>query len=117
MRYRGKLRQDLSRCLIGGPIDFLMLQEHHLTESRIRLCGSLLQRHAEVFWSPAFGPHGIQGGVCISIADSWRSAILDRGVIVPVHAQWIIFCWGQLRVGLLNIYAPNHASARAMFWS
>ena len=68
--------------MIGGPIDFLLLQEHHLTESRIRQCGPLLQRHAEVFWSPVFGPHGIQGGVCILIADSWRSAILDRGVIM-----------------------------------
>ena len=36
---------------------------------------------------------------------------------MPGRAQWILFCWGQLRVGLLNIYAPNHASARATFWS
>ena len=32
-------------------------------------------------------------------------------------AQWILFHWGQLRVGLLNIYVSNHASARATFWS
>ena len=82
--------------MIGGPIDFLMLQEHHLTEIHIWQCGPLLHRHTEVFWSPTFGPHGIQGEVCISIADSWRSAILDRGVIVSGRAQWIIFCLGQL---------------------
>ena len=113
MQYRGRLRQELARCLIGGLIDFLMLQEHHLTESRIRHCGSLLQRHAEVFWSPAFGPSGIQGGVCISIADTWRSAIVDR---VPGRAHWLLLQEGQLRIGLLNVYAPNHASARATFW-
>ena len=78
----------------GGPIDFLMLQEHHLTESRIRQCGPLLQRHAEVFWSPAFGPHGIQGGVCILIADSSQFVILERGIIVLGRAQRIIFCLG-----------------------
>ena len=71
LRYRGgRLRQELMRCLLGGSVDFLMLQEHHLTESRTRRCGQLLQRHTEVFWSGAFGPSGIQGGVCISIADS-----------------------------------------------
>ena len=72
MRYRGRLRQELSRCMVGGQIDCLMLQEHHLSESRIRRCGSLLARHSEVFWSASFGPSGVQGGVCISIADSWR---------------------------------------------
>ena len=36
---------------------------------------------------------------------------------MPGRAQWIVFLWGQLRVGLLNAYAPNHASACATFWS
>ena len=52
----------------------------------------------------------------MSIADSWRAAILDQGVIVQGRAQWMVLQWGQVRVGLLNIYAPNHASARAVFW-
>ena len=102
--------------MVGGQIDCLMLQEHHLSESRIRRCGSLLARHSEVFWSASFGPSGVQGGVCISIADSWRPAILERGIIVQGRAQWITLQWRQVRVGLLNIYAPNHASARAQFW-
>ena len=75
--------------MVGGQIDCLMLQEHHLSESRIRRCGSLLARHSDVFWSASFGPSGIQGGVCISIADSWRAAILERGIIVQGRAQWI----------------------------
>ena len=105
------------RCLLGGSVDFLMLQEHHLTESRTRRCGQLLQRHTEVFWSGAFGPSGIQGGVCISIADSWRSAVVDRGILIPGRAQWMLVQWGEIRLGLLNLYAPNHESARADFWS
>ena len=36
MRYRGRLQQELARCLVGGPLDVEMLQEHHLSESRIR---------------------------------------------------------------------------------
>ena len=116
-RYRGRLRQELMRCLIGGPVDFLMLQEHHLTESRTRRCGQLMPRHSEVFWSGSFGPSGTQGGICMSIADTWRDAILDRGIVVPGRAQWILLQWGEIRLGLLNLYAPNHASARTVFWT
>ena len=75
-----------------------------------------MQRHSEVFWLPAFGSSGIQGGVCISIADVWKSAIVDPGIVVPGHAQWLLLQWEQTRVGLLNLYASNHASARATFW-
>ena len=117
MRYRGRLRQELARCLIGGSIDLLLLQEHHLTERRIRSCGPLLRGHRDVFWSPAFGPSGSQGGVCMSIADTMRSTVLDRGVVVPGRAQWMLLQQGQLRIGVLNVYAPNHASARVEFWT
>ena len=117
MRYRGRLQQKLARCVVGGPIDFLMLQEHHLSERRIRQCGPILQRHSDVFWSASYGPSGTQGGVCISIGDSWRSAIVGRGIVVPGRAQWLLLQWGQQRLGMLNVYAPNHASARADFWS
>ena len=103
--------------MIGGPIDFLMLHEHHLSESRIRQCGPILQRNSYVCWSALYGPSGSQGGVCISIRDSWRSAIVERGIIVPGRAQWLVIQWGQQRLGMLNVYAPNHASARAVFWT
>ena len=105
------------RCLTCGTVDILMLQEHHLTESRTRRCGQLLHRHSEVFWSASFGPSGIQGGVCMSIADTWRDAIIDRGVVIPGRAQWMLFQWGEVRMGILNLYAPNHESARAEFWT
>ena len=63
--------QELARCLVGGPLDVVMLQEHHLSESRIKRCGKLLKGHGEAFWSAAFGPSGIQGGVCIPIVEPW----------------------------------------------
>ena len=88
-----------------------------MTESRTRRCGQLRPRHSEVFWSGSFGPSGTQGGVCISIADTWRSAILDRGVVVPGRAQWLLLQWGEVRLGLLNLYAPNHASAWIDLWT
>ena len=64
----------------------LLLQEHHLSESRIRRCGQLMHRQSETFWSVAFGTAGAQGGVCICIAESWRDAIVDRGIVVPGRA-------------------------------
>ena len=53
----------------------------------------------------------------MTIADSWQHAILDRGVIVPGRAQWITMQWQGRTIGFVNLYAPNHASARAKFWS
>ena len=116
LRTRGVLRQELQRCLVGGPIDMLLLQEHHLSESRIRRCGQLMHRQSETFWSAAFGTAGAQGGVCICIAESWRDAIVDRGIVVPGRAQWVIMQRGEVRFGILNLYAPNQSSARASFW-
>ena len=42
LRFRGRMRQELQSALVGGQIDMLMLQEHHLSESRTRRCGRLL---------------------------------------------------------------------------
>ena len=80
-------------------MDFLLVQEHHLCASRVRRCGSLLQGRSETFWFAAFGTGGAQGGVYISIAESWRSVVVDRGISVPSTAIWIaihmrMFVWG-----------------------
>ena len=109
--------QELARCLVGGPLDVVMLQEHHLSESRIRRCGKLLKGHGEALWLATFGPFGIQGGVYISIVELWDKVVLDRGVIVLGKAHWIIMQKGSMRLGFLNVYAPNHASPRGGFWS
>ena len=51
----------------------------------------------------------------MSIANTWWAAIIDRGIVIPGRAQLMMFQWGQVRLGLLNLYAPNHESARAEF--
>ena len=114
MRYRAKLRQELGQSLIGGPIDVLMLQEHHLSASRIQRCGQLMHGHREIYWLAIFGPNGAQGRVCISVRDSLQASIVDRGEIVPGRAIWMIIQWRGLRHGFLSIYAPNQESARAV---
>ena len=42
-RMRGRLRLELQTVLVGGTIDVLMLQEHHLNVYRSALYGSMLQ--------------------------------------------------------------------------
>ena len=117
LSYRGRLRQELQRCLVGGSIDILLLREHHLSESRIRRYGSILSSRYETFWSAGFGPRSGQGGVCISIAESWKAAIVDRCIIVPGRAQYVTMRFCGEHIGVLNVYAPNQASARAEFWA
>ena len=51
------------------------------------------------------------------IGDSWRSTIAGRGSVVLGRAQWLVIEWRHLRLGLLNVYAPNRASSRATFWA
>lgn len=46
-----------------------------------------------------------QGGLCISIAETFCAAIDDKGIIVPERAQWIIMGVSNARVGL---NAPAH---------
>ena len=58
MQYRARLQQELGQSLLGGPIDVLMIQEHHLSASRICRCGQLMSGHREMFWSAGFGPNG-----------------------------------------------------------
>ena len=69
-RYRGTLRQELQRCLVGGNIDVFLIQEHHLSEHRIKRYGSVLRGKSAMFWSAGFGPMGGQGGVCMSVCGS-----------------------------------------------
>ena len=48
-RYRGRLRQELQRCLVGGGIDVFLIQEHHLCERRIKRYGSVFCGKSDVF--------------------------------------------------------------------
>ena len=53
----------------------------------------------------------------MSIAEAWQSDIRDRVVVVPGRAQFVTMQYHDALVGFLNVYAPNHASARAEFWA
>ena len=85
-RYRGRLGQELQRCLVGGSIDVFLIQEHHLSKHRIKRYGYVLRGRYDVFWSAGFGPMGGQGGVCMTVADAWQSAIRDRVIVVRSRA-------------------------------
>jgi hypothetical protein len=63
----------------------------------------------------AIGNSGTQGGVCMAIADKWKTFIISQEVIVSGRAQYVVIHEGQTTQGYLNIYAPNHASARKQF--
>ena len=110
------MRQELQRCLIGGSINLFLVQEHHLSNSRVKRYDSLLSGRYETFWSVGFGPMEGQGGVCMSIAEVWQPSVLERSVLVPGRAQVVTVQYHGGILGILNVYAPNHASARAEFW-
>lgn len=63
-----------------------MVQEHHLCERRTRRYARLLPGQSETFWSAGFGIASAQGGVCIAIAETLCSTIVDRGIIVARRA-------------------------------
>ena len=77
--------------------------------------GSILSGRWDTFWSAGFGPMGGQGGVCISIAESWQQAIVHWRTIVLGCAQYVTLRMHGEHVGVLNVYAPNHASTKADF--
>ena len=82
-RMRGRLRLELQTVLIGGPIDVLLLQEHHLNECRSRSYGSILQGRWIKYWSFGIGPYGSNGGVCMSVNAKWKDQIVDYVEVIP----------------------------------
>ena len=114
-RVKGLVRSDLGTSNIG-TIDILFLQEHHLCRDRIQKYGSILPGRWTHFWVPAFGPNSRQAGLCIALRQHLQSIILSAGTVMNKRAQFLIIKIGSQKVGLMNIYAPNSASARASFW-
>ena len=53
----------------------------------------------------------------MSIAKFWQSSMLERSILVLGCAQVVTVQYHGGILGILNVYAPNHASARAEFWS
>ena len=115
-RYKYRLRQEINKCIVGGPLDFLLIQEHHLNTFRISRYGSILPGNWDMFWSPAIGNTEVRGGVCMAISQRWISSIIQKQVVIPGRAQFVIIQEEETTWGLLNIYAPNTATARQQFW-
>ena len=69
-----------------------------------------------MFWSPAVGNTEIRGGVCMAISQRWIPYIIQKQVVIPGRAQYIIMQEGEITWGLLNIYAPNTTFAQQQFW-
>lgn len=83
----GLLQQEIQWVVVGGQLDILFLQEHHLSIGRTHGRGKVLPH---TFWSPTFGPEGSQGGVCISVSDQLLPFVSDSG-----EAQWLIISFGR----------------------
>ena len=114
-RYKHRLRQEINKCIVGGPLDFLLIQEHHLNTFRISRYGSILPGNWDMFWSPAIGNTEVRGGVCMAISQRWISSIIQKQVVIPGRAQFVIIQEEEITWGLLNIYAPNTPTTRQQF--
>ena len=42
--------------------------------------------------------------------------VVDQGIAVPRRAIWIVIQFADVRLGILNVYAPNQSGGRAVFW-
>ncbi|KAH7277724.1 hypothetical protein KP509_38G003900, partial [Ceratopteris richardii] len=115
-RKRGRLRQELSKYVIDGQIDFLLLQEHRLSKERIAEYDNLLQGNWEVYWGNGYGQEENGGGICVAIRGIWRQHVVEDKIIVQGRAQYVILEKENVRWGIVNIYAPKQEAERAPFW-
>ena len=89
-RMRGVFRQELKKPYVG-PIDVLMIQEHHLGEQHLLRYGNLLLGWWQHFWLLAFGPNDTLGGLCIAVSHIWASHVSMSGSLSNKRAQYIVF--------------------------
>ena len=59
---------------------------------------------------------GFKVGYVLAIKDVWQPFIKAKYVLVLGRAQCLNVRMHDQDVGILNLYAPNNASARAVFW-
>ena len=111
-----RLQEELNPLNIGGHIDILLLQEHHLSQERTQSLVNPLSGGWTTWWSAAQGDLQRRAGVCISISDKARYEVTSSGTLVEGRALYVLLKWNRLQIGVLNIYAPNSAPERAIFW-
>mgnify|MGYP000252850560 CR=1 FL=1 len=106
----------MHRHVTEGQINFLWLQEHHLSKAKTEIYGSTMYGDWDHFWGQGYGAEENARGVCIASRGVWRQQIVHAEIITQGRAQFLILEHGESRWGYLNVYAPNHASARARLW-
>ena len=86
-RRRGQIRQELSKELTSGQLDFLFIQEQRLKATQIEHYESLLKDDWETFWTVGYGPLENRERTCIAIRGPWKSFVINKVVFIPGRAQ------------------------------
>ena len=110
---RGAFKQELKKPYVV-TIDVLMIQEHHLGEQRLSRYGNLFPGRWQYFELPTFGSNYIQGGLCIAVSHIPASHVIMLGLLSNKRAQCIVFQIGEIKWGLLNLYAPIREFLKAI---
>ena len=114
-KFNGRVRQELLKFNVG-VCDMICLQETHLSDKRIDTYGNMLKENWKYYWAPVIDDQNKHGGLCIALIEKWSQKVLDCRVLVEGRAQYIILMVSDLKLGFLNIYAPNSTGSRKEFW-
>ena len=90
-KMKGRFRQEIQPCLVGGLIDVIMLEEQiHLNNQRIKEFGPPFRGNWECYWSSSFRPHVVEGGNCIVINGTIKPYIVEDKILIEEQGQYII---------------------------
>ena len=116
-KYKGRLWQDLNKCMVGGGLNIMMVQEHHLSDDRIRNYGSILKGKWQLYWSSVIGERQRKAGVCIAVVEKQMKNVVQYMEVIPRRAQCLVMRVEDEDVAFLNVYTPNYVSAKGDFWT
>ena len=64
--------------MLLGKFDILLIQEHHLSHTRVSKIRKFLKGMCFYGWVLAYGPTRKQGGLAIACSEKWASLIIDK---------------------------------------
>ena len=89
----------------------LLLQEHHLPlDDCLHRTQQLEHKGGAHFWNSAsYTTLGDRffGGTGILVSPPLTPFIVDQGIVLDFRAQYIILEIDKMKIGVLNLYAPN----------
>ncbi|KZP11168.1 DNase I-like protein, partial [Athelia psychrophila] len=126
MRGHGTLGPDdtnnkwmlINQLMRTNRIGILAIQEAHLTEEFAEQINDLFERRLSVIWSQ--GDNSRAKGIAFVINREIMSADHNIKVddIVPGRVAMLSIQWhNNLKLKILNVYAPNGATENGAFWS